>query len=170
MRPKENDYDPYYQEYIDTIKGDDIILALDKQIITCLEFLESIPEEKKTYSYATGKWTIAEVLGHLIDSERIMAFRALWFARNDQSPLPGFEQDDYIKYGDFNKRTLKNLIEEWSYIRKSNNILFASFSEEALKRRGVANEKQITVLALLFIIVGHMNHHLDILKERYLKV
>jgi uncharacterized damage-inducible protein DinB len=170
MRPKENEYDPYYQQYIDSVKGDDILLALDKQIITCVEFLQTIPEEKKTYSYDKGKWTIAEVLGHIIDTERIMTLRALWFARNEPTPLPGFEQDNFIKYTDFNKRTIQSQIEEWTYLRKSNNILYASFSQEALKRRGVASNKQITVLALLFIIAGHMNHHLDILKERYLKV
>ena len=170
MRPKETDYAPYYQQYIDTVKEDDIMLALNKQINTCLEFLKTIPEEKKTHAYAEGKWTIAELLGHVIDTERIMTFRALWFARNDPAPLPGFEQDDFIKYANFNQRILQSLIEEWAQLRKSNNILFASFDEDALQRRGVASNKQVTVLALLFIIVGHMNHHLDILKERYLKV
>jgi DinB superfamily len=169
MRPKENEYAPYYKKYIDTIEGDDIIWVLNKQINEFLDLLETIPEEKKTHSYADGKWTIAELLGHVIDTERIMAFRALWFARNDPNPLPGFEQDDFIKYSNFNRRTLRSFMDEFTHLRKSNNILFGSFGEEALHRIGVSNNKQVSVLALLYIIAGHLNHHLAILKERYLK-
>jgi uncharacterized damage-inducible protein DinB len=168
MRPKENDFAPYYQKYIDLVKGDDIIWALNKQVTDCLDFLKTIPEEKKTHSYAEGKWTIAELIGHVIDNERIFAYRALWFARNQPEPLPGFEPDDFAKYSYSNRRTLKSLLDEWTHLRKSNIILFESFGEEALHRRGIASTKEVTVLALLFIIAGHMTHHLNILKERYL--
>jgi uncharacterized damage-inducible protein DinB len=169
MRPKENEYAPYYQRYIERVVGEDIITILDNQINEFLELMETIPEEKKIYSYDEGKWTVAELLGHIIDTERIMAFRALWFARNDPNPLPGFEQDDFIQSANFNDRTLLSLADEWTHLRKSNIILFRHFDDAALQRRGVANYNQVTVLALLFIIAGHMTHHLDILKEKYLK-
>ena len=169
MRPNETEYASYYKKYIDTVEGDDIIRVLDTQINEIIEFIRIIPEERKAYSYGAGKWTIAEVLGHINDTERIMAFRALWFARNEPAPLPGFEQDNFIKNSNFNNRTLKNFADEFIHLRKSNNILFRSFDEEALHRLGVSNNKNVSVLALLFIIAGHLNHHIKILKERYLK-
>ena len=168
MRPLENEYASYYKKYVDTVVGDDVIWVLNNQINDFLDLLETIPEEKKTHSYAEGKWSIAELLGHVIDTERIMAFRALWFARNEPSPLPGFEQDNFIKYSHFNKRTLRSFMDEFAHLRKANNILFASFGEEALHRKGVSNNKEVSVNALLFIIAGHLNHHMTILKERYL--
>jgi hypothetical protein len=169
MRPNETEYAPYYKQYVDTVEGDDIIWFLEKQINEFIEFINTIPEEKKTYSYAAGKWTIAEVLGHINDTERIMAFRALWFARNEPTPLPGFEQDNFIKYSNFNNRTLRSFAVEWTHLRKSNNFLFGSLGEEALHRQGVSNNKKVSVLALLYIIAGHLNHHMAILQERYLK-
>ena len=169
MRPKETEYASYYKKYVDTVEGDDIIWVLETQINEFHDFINSIPEEKKTHSYAEGKWTIAEVLGHMIDTERIMAFRAFWFARNEPGPLPGFEQDNFIKYSNFNRRSLRSLADEWTHLRKSNNILFGSFGEEALHRQGISNNKQVSVLALLYIIAGHLNHHRAILQERYLK-
>ncbi|MDR3610668.1 MAG: DinB family protein [Ignavibacteriaceae bacterium] len=168
MRPNTSDYPPYYQKYIDRVEGDDIIWVLNNQISECLDFLETIPEEKKLYSYAEGKWTIAQLIGHFIDTERIMTFRALWFARNEPVPLPGFDQDNFIKYSNFNRRTLRSFMDEWTHLRKSNIILFESFGEEALHRKGVSNNKEVSVLALLFIIAGHLTHHLAILKERYI--
>jgi hypothetical protein len=169
MRPDENDYAPYYKKYVDTVEGDDIIWVLEEQINEFIDFVNSIPEEKKNYSYAEGKWTISEVLGHINDTERIMAFRALWFARNEPTPLPAFNQDNFIKHSNFNNRTLRSFLEEWTHMRKSNNILFGSFSEAALNRQGISNNKKVSVLAFLYIIAGHLNHHVTVLKERYLK-
>ena len=168
MRPQETEYAPHYKRYVDRVEGDDIIWVLETQINDFLELLNTIPEEKKTYSYADGKWTIAELLGHVIDCERVFAFRALCFARNDHNPLPGFEQDDYIKYSNFNNRTLRSFVDEFTYLRKSNNVLFGNFGEAALHRKGTANNKEITVNALLYVIAGHFNHHMTFLKERYL--
>jgi hypothetical protein len=167
MRPLVNEYAPYYQGYIDQVKGDEIIPVLESQIDEFITLLKTIPEERKTYSYADGKWTIAELLGHIIDTERIMSFRALWFARSDPNPLPGFEQDDFVKIGGANDRTLDSLVDEWVHLRKSNNFMFKSFDKEALHRLGVANYNEVTVLALLYIIAGHCTHHLNILKEKY---
>lgn len=168
MRPMETEYPPYYKQYINEVEGDDIIWVLENQLNDFRELVSTISEDKKTYSYAKGKWTIAELLGHVIDTERIFAFRALCFARNDPNPLPGFEQDDYIKYSNFNNRSIRSFIDEFTYLRKSNNILFGNFGEETFHRKGTANNKQVTVNALLFIIAGHFNHHMTFLKERYL--
>jgi hypothetical protein len=167
MRPMETEYPPYYKQYIDQVEGDDIIWVLENQVIEFHEFLNCIPDERLTFSYAEGKWTIAEVLGHIIDCERVFAFRAFCFGRNDSNHLPGFEQDDYIKSSNFNSRTLRSFLDEFNHLRKSNNILFGNFGEEALHRKGIANNKLVTVNALLFIMAGHLNHHLAVLKERY---
>ena len=105
MRPAESEYTPNYKKYVDKVEGDDVIWVLETQINDFLELINSIPEEKKSYSYKEGKWTIAELLGHVIDTERVFAFRALCFARNDQTPLPGFEQDEYMKYSNMSDIT-----------------------------------------------------------------
>jgi uncharacterized damage-inducible protein DinB len=167
MRPSEKDYAPDYKDYIEQIKGDDIVNILEEQLNTTTKFFNSIPEEKGNYSYADGKWSIKEVLGHLIDSERIFAFRALCIARGEKQSLPGFEQDDYAKEGGFNKRTLKNLLEELNFVREANLSLFKSFSENEFNKRGVASENEVTVRAILFIIAGHGMHHFKVLKEKY---
>ncbi|MGE5363174.1 MAG: DinB family protein [Bacteroidota bacterium] len=168
MRPSVNEYAPEYQSYIDLVKGDEIISVLEAQADEFTALVKSISEEKKTYTYAEGKWSIAEVLGHIIDSERIMTFRALWFARNAPNPLPGFEQDDFVQYAGSNSSTLSSLTDEWVLLRKSNILLFKGFDEDALARHGIANNNDVSVLALLFIIAGHLIHHANILKERYL--
>lgn len=169
MRPSIDEYAPYYQSYVDLVGGNEIIPVLESQTDEFITLMKTIPEVKKTYTYAQGKWSIAELLGHVIDSERIMTFRALWFARNDTNPLPGFEQDDFVKSAGFNNRTLSSLAEEWIHLRRSNIILFKSFDNNALARHGIANNNNVTVLALLFIIAGHFTHHLNVLKEMYLK-
>jgi hypothetical protein len=169
MRPQETEYAPHYKRYVDRIEGDDIFWVLDKQIIEFSEFIDTIPEDKKHYSYAPGKWTIAEVLGHINDTERIMAFRAFWIARNANSPLTGFEQDDFIKSANFNNRSFLDIVDEFIHLRKSNNNLFGSFGEEALHRQGIVNNKTVSVNALLFIIAGHLDHHVEVLNEKYLK-
>ncbi|MDR3665978.1 MAG: DinB family protein, partial [Ignavibacteriaceae bacterium] len=153
---------------VDRIEGDDIIWVLDKQISEFTEFIHNIPEDKKNYSYAPGKWTTAEVLGHINDTERVMAYRAFWFARKAPSPLSGFEQDEFIKVANFNNRTLQSFAEEFIHLRKSNNSLFKNLGEEALRQHGLANNKSVSVNALLYIIAGHLEHHITILNERYL--
>jgi DinB superfamily len=169
MKPKPGDYNPYYNTYISLIEDDDIIRVLEDQVKSSETFLNSFTEEMGNYSYEKGKWTVKEVLGHMIDTERVMAYRALAFARNEKQALPGFEQDDYIAESNFNKRSLDNLINEFKIVRKSNIILFRSFDEEILNRRGTASDSEIAVLALIFIIAGHEKHHIKILRERYMK-
>lgn len=168
-RPSENDYAPFYAGYLKNIEGDDILTILRDQLDTTTEFFKSISEEKGDYSYSEGKWTIKEILGHITDTERVFAYRAMCIARGERKSLPGFEQDDYVREGNFNKRTLTDLIEEYAQLRKANLVLFNSFSEEALNIRGLANNYEITVRAILFIIAGHGLHHINVLKEKYLK-
>jgi hypothetical protein len=167
MKPKSGDYDPYYDRYISHFDDEEIIKVLEEQIKSSEEFLRTFSEEHGNYSYADGKWTVKEVIGHLIDTERIMAFRALAFARKEKQPLPGFEQDDYVAAGNFSERTLGDLIDEYLKVRESNIILFKSFDEGILNRRGKASEFEITVLALIYIIAGHEKHHIKFLKKRY---
>jgi uncharacterized damage-inducible protein DinB len=167
MRPKTGDYNPYYDRYISLIANDDIVGVLEEQRKTSEKFLKTFTEKQGNYSYADGKWTMKEVLGHVIDTERIMAFRALAFARNEKQSLPGFEQDDYVAESNFNKRSLVDLINEFRTLRESNINLFKGFDAEILNRRGTASGSEVTVLALIYIIAGHENHHMKILKEKY---
>lgn len=168
MRPAENEYAPYYKGYIEKIEGDDILNILLNQTKECQNILNSFPEHKGDYRYANGKWTIKQVIGHIMDTERVFAYRALCIARNEKQPLPGFEQDDYVNNGNFNSRNLFDLVYELRLLRESNLLLFKSFDDEMLNRRGTASGYDVTVNALLFMIAGHMQHHLDILKERYI--
>jgi hypothetical protein len=169
MKPKTGDYNPYYDTYISLIEDDDIIKVLEEQLKSAETYLRTHSEENGNYYYEKGKWTVKEVLGHVIDTERIMAYRALAFARNEKQALPGFEQDDYVAESNFNKRTLDDLINEFKIVRESNINLFKSFDEEILNRRGTASDSEITVLALIYIIAGHEKHHIKILRVRYMK-
>lgn len=168
MRPLEKDYAPYYKSYIEKVDGDNILDILNKQNQLTQNVLNSFSEHKGNYSYAPGKWTVKEVVGHMMDTERVFAFRALCIARGETKPLPGFEQDDYVKEGNFNKRNLFDLNYDYRLLRESNLLLFKSFDDKMLARRGTASGYEVTVNALLFMIAGHSFHHIEILKTRYL--
>jgi len=168
MNPlKSDEYPAIYSGYIETITGD-VMELLNDQVTSFPEFLAGIPAGKSEYAYAEGKWTIKEVVGHVIDTERIMAYRALRFARNDTKELIGFEQDDFVANARFNERSLENLAEEFVLVRKSNLMLFRSFNDHELARKGIAAERLISVRAFSYIIAGHLNHHRNIIRERYL--
>lgn len=167
QRPQADEFPVYYKGYIDTV-ADDVLLELENQIEFLPKFLSAISEEKASFAYAEGKWTIKEVLGHMLDTERIMSYRALCFARRDETALPGFDENVYVKHAHFNDRTLQSLLDEFIVLRKSTMYLLKSFNEEELNRSGISNDKPITVRALIFILAGHVNHHQQILKERYL--
>lgn len=169
MRPNKNDYAPYYDGYINLVKGDDIHKILTAQSIETQGVLNSFSETLGNYAYAEGKWTVKEVVGHLIDTERVMAYRAMCIARGEKQSLPGFDQDTYVKTGNFNKRELFDLNYEFRLLRELNLLLSKGFDEEILQRRGVANNNEVTVLGLLYIIAGHEKHHMNILQERYKK-
>jgi hypothetical protein len=168
MRPEKKDYAEYFYRYIKLVEGEDIIQVLKNQLQAFEKFYNSLSEEQGNFAYDEGKWTIKEVIGHVIDTERIMAYRALAFARGEEQALPGFEQDDYVSNGNFTKRKLENLINEYKTLRVSNIAMFKSFSEKEFNRKGTASGNQVSVIALAFIIAGHELHHLNILKETYL--
>lgn len=166
-RPQADEFPVFYKGYIDTVK-DDVLAELDNQIESFTTLLMGIPSEKSGFAYAEGKWTIVELLGHILDTERIMAYRALRIARSDASPLAGFDENDYVANAHFADRSLSSMAEEFEHLRKANLFLIKSFNETELARVGISNDKPISVKALVFIIAGHLNHHIRILKERYL--
>jgi hypothetical protein len=168
MRPSPGDYSPYYESYIKLIEGDDILKILNEQNKKTQDILNSFSEHRGNYRYADGKWTVKEVVGHLLDTERVFAYRALCIARSEKKSLPGFDQDDYVKEGNFNRRELFDLNYEFRLLRESNLLLFRTFTPEMLKLKGFANESSVTVLAILFIIAGHEKHHMNVLREKYM--
>jgi hypothetical protein len=166
-RPQPEEYYVFYKRYIDTV-SDDVLTELENQGFRFADFVLNIPKEKGDFAYAEGKWTVKELIGHVIDTERIMACRALRVGRNDQTPLPGFEENDYARASHYENRSLESLEEEFKILRTANMFLFRSFTEEELSRTGTASGWTISCRALLFILAGHLNHHWDILRERYL--
>jgi hypothetical protein len=166
-RPEATEYADYYANYIAKVPGSDVLSVLESQRLQMLQLFAGRSERDGSFRYAPGKWSVKEVLGHLTDTERIFTYRALRIARGDQTPLPGFEQDDFVKNGAFGQRTLANLAEEFGLVRSASVALFRSFPEEAWSRRGVASQKEVTVRALAFMTAGHQMHHRIILEERY---
>ena len=168
MNPLRSDeYPAIYAAYIETINGD-IMELLNAQIVTFPEFLESIPAGKSEFAYAEGKWTIKEVVGHVIDTERVMTYRALRFGRNDTKELIGFEPEDFVANARFNERSLESFAEEFVLVRKASLALFEHFNDHELARKGIASERLTSVRAFMYIIAGHLNHHRNVLRERYL--
>lgn len=168
MRPVKGDYGEYYQSYIDLVKGDDIFRVMIEQNMESQNILNSFSESKGNYQYAEGKWSIKEVIGHMMDVERIFAYRALCIARGETKPLPGMDQDLYVKNGNFNKRQLFDLVYEFRLLRESNILLFGGLEKSVYNNKGNASGYDVTVLALMFMLVGHERHHLNILIERYM--
>ncbi len=166
--PKPDEYAEFYSGYMKNIPHDNIIKLLEEGRDNLQSLIKSIPEEKGNYAYDQGKWSIKEVLGHMADAERVMAYRAMCIARGEQQSLPGFEQDDYVNAADFNKRSLSSLSEELLSLRNADITLFKSFDVETMMKKGIANNYTNTVRAFMFIIAGHELHHIKILKERYL--
>jgi uncharacterized damage-inducible protein DinB len=166
---KKHEYNPYYGTYIEALGEADLLATLKKQRKNFPKFIGSIPEDKLHYAYAEGKWTIAEVLTHILDTERVFQYRALRFARNDETPLPGFDQDAYVPHSAGNKRSVKDFVKEYKAIRRSTIALYKTFDDTALGRKGVASNSPMSVAALGFIMCGHQRHHRNIIRERYLK-
>jgi uncharacterized damage-inducible protein DinB len=168
-RPEVNEYAPYYEKYVSLVPDGNIVETLERQAADTLALLRGVTEEKAASRYEAGKWSVKEVLGHITDGERIFAYRALRFARNDQTPLSGFEQDDYVRAADFDARTFASLVAEFESVRAATLTLLRSFDDAAWQRRGVASDNQVSVRALAHIIAGHELHHIGILRERYLQ-
>lgn len=168
-RPQPGEYAPYAATYVDQTPSDPISLAQFQLNYEALEvFFRSLPAERLDYRYAPGKWNMKELLVHIMDTERIFAYRALRFARKDQQPLAGFEQDDYMPASNANERTLDEIFEEYSAIRRSSMALFRHLQPEQLLYQGEASGHPVSVRALAYMILGHEQHHLKVIKERYL--
>jgi len=168
-RPESNEYLAYYDRYVSLVPEGDILATLAGQMEETLRLLRGIDETKADERYAPDKWSIKELVGHLVDTERIFAYRALRFARNDPNPLTGFDQDDYVRGANFDDRLLAHLADEFEYVRRSTIKLFEPLTTEAWNRHGPANGDEVSVRALAFIIAGHELHHMNVLKTRYLQ-
>lgn len=167
-RPEKTEYSEYYEGYVSSVAETDIVAAMSGQLSEIEHLFALMPEEKGGFAYAPGKWTIKELLGHLIDGERVFSYRALRISRRDQTPLSGFDQDLFIANADFNSLKLTDLVEEFLFLRRANIIFFRNLSEEKWSRTGTASDNPVSVRALAYILVGHVRHHENILKEKYL--
>ena len=167
-RPDKTEFAPYYGRYVDKVPDGPLVDVLASGLNETLALLRSIPEARAAHRYAPGKWSIKEVVGHMIDGERVFAYRALRFARKDETPLASFEQDDYVPAGNFGARTLADLADEFEAVRRATIHLFRHFDETQLSRRGTAADNPVSVRALGYITAGHEAHHRGVLRERYL--
>lgn len=172
MKPADlntDEYASYYGNYIGQVSDEyTMIEELEISVHRLIKFVQNIPMDKFDYRYAEGKWTIKDILQHLIDAERIFAYRALRFARNDNTPLASFEENDYVDEANANKRSIQDLLSELAVVRQATLSLFKSFSQDELLRKGIASNNPMSVRALGFVIIGHQNHHQRIFQERYL--
>jgi uncharacterized damage-inducible protein DinB len=167
-RPKTTEAASYYFKYIDLITSDEIVPTIESQMNETLQFLSGISEEQSLHSYAPGKWTIREVLNHVNDGERLFSGRAFWFARGFTDPLPSFDQDVAVQMAHANNTSWAELVEEFKNLRLGTISFFRNLPEEAWSRSGVASDNPVTVRALAYIIAGHVAHHANVLKEKYL--
>ncbi len=168
-KPTPSEYLPYYGRYVSLVPDANILTVLADQITETLDVLRSIPDSRANFRYAPEKWSIKELVGHLIDSERVFAYRALRFARNDSTPLPGFEQDDYVRGASYDRLPLSDIAAEFQSVRESTLCLFKNLEEEAWLRQGKANDAEVSVRALAYIIAGHELHHRGVLRAKYLE-
>jgi len=166
-KPKPEEYANFFRGYIDWVGNRNIIDLLEEQHHEYIQLLGDIPEEKMQYAYATEKWKVAEVLGHVNDVERVMGYRAFRFSRNDKTVIPGFNDHHYVNNGDFANRPKETFIREFDGLRQSNLEMLKNLSEDQTKNTGKANEVIFSVRALAYIMAGHCGHHLIVLRERY---
>ena len=167
-KPETDEYAPYYEGYVSLAPERDVLGALERQAAETLALLRSLPEELGSHRYGEGKWSVRQVVGHMNDTERVFAYRALAISRGERQPLPGMDQEEYMAGSDFDARTLRDLADEFEAVRAATLHLFRHLSPEAWARRGTASDNEVTVRALAYIIAGHEAHHVRILRERYL--
>ncbi len=167
-KPLPANYPLYFQRYVDQVAEDDLSTAFKNQSSGIKQFLSTIDEAKSTYAYAEGKWTLKEVLQHIIDAERIFSYRALCISRKEKNSLSGFDENEYAANSNGNARKWQDLVDEFVTVRKGTEIMFNSFTDEMLENSGLSNNNPITVKSLGFITLGHFNHHKKIIEERYL--
>lgn len=166
--PSANEYAEYYHTYVGQVPAGNILEILEKELGDTLSLFQSIPEGRGTYRYAEGKWSIKEVFGHVIDTERVFALRCLAFARGDPNAFPSFDQDDYVEATNFGARTLADLREEFQHVRHANLVLFRSLTDEEMARRGIASGVEFSARSIPYVLAGHEIHHKKTLRERYL--
>ncbi len=167
-RPDLSKIPAFYHNYIQQVNGTDLMEAMKKQSKDIFIFLKSIPAEKRNFRYAKGKWSIKEMLQHILDTERVFAYRSLCIARKETASLPGFDENNYADNSKAKKRDWSEMIEELKVVRRSTEILYDSFDREQMATFGISNNNPISVSAIGFIMVGHINHHIKVIKERYL--
>lgn len=166
-QPSKDEYGQFYEGYVKSIRGN-VISSLENQVSEMERVLKGVPPEKYNYAYAEGKWTVKQLVSHLIDTERVMVYRALRFSRNDFTELAGFDENAYVANTDLQHISYESLVEELLSLRKANLFFFKSLKEDDYHKKGLANGYPLSVGALLFVVAGHVSHHLRILKERYL--
>lgn len=166
--PDRTEYAAYYSPYIDKVAGNDVLAVLEAQLGQTLPVLEHVPEERSLHRYAPGKWSIRQVMSHVNDTERLFAFRAFWFARGIEDPLPSFDQDAAVTIAGADERPWSSHVDEFKSIRAGTLTLFRNLPADAWMRRGVASGNPFTVRALAYICAGHVTHHVNVLQERYL--
>jgi len=167
-RPKDSEYDPYYRHYVSLVPEDDIIPPLEDQPAELRSLIGGLPEDRGTFAYADGKWTIKELLSHLIDGERMFAYRVLRISRADKTPIEGFDQDGYIENSHANGRSFSDLLSEFELLRQANVFQFRNMEDGDWGRTGTTNKVEVSVRALAWIMVGHVRHHIDVLGSKYL--
>lgn len=167
MTPEKNEYDPYYEKYISLVSGD-LVTQLSSQPAELRGVFGKYGEQNGAFSYGEDKWTVKELLGHIIDGERMFAYRAFRISRGDATPIEGFEQNDYIENARANGRSMDDLLDEFELLRLANVIFFTNLNDQDWRRMGTASERPVSVRALGYIMAGHVTHHVNILNERYI--
>lgn len=167
-RPRPDEYTEYYTRYIERVPDGGVLAALQDQRRSIPAFLRGLSPEQADHRYAPGKWSVKEVLGHVCDTERVMAYRALRIARGDETPLPGFDENAYVETSAFGERALPALVAEFERVRDATSSLFRGLADDAWTRRGTASGTEITVRALAYIVAGHAEHHMELIRTRYL--
>lgn len=167
-KPQSGEYNPYYQRYIDLATEDDIVGALDAQARETASLLGGLTEEQAAHRYAPDKWSVKQIVGHMIDGERVFAYRVLSIGRADPAALPGFDQDPWVENAGSDDRSISDLAEELATVRKANVMMMRALSEEAWRRIGTASDNPVSPRALAYVMLGHERHHVRILRERYL--
>ena len=168
QRPEKSEYAAFYANYVSLVEEIDVVSALRNQTLDLRKLFDEFSAEKENFRYAEGKWSVKELLGHIIDGERVFSYRALRISRGDETPLAGFEENSYVAGSNFNNTDFADLIEEFVLLRASNVLMFKNLTDEAWLRTGTASDAPVSVRALAFIMVGHVRHHTNILRTRYL--
>jgi hypothetical protein len=168
-RPDLSKVPAWYHRYIDKVAENDLAEAFTNHTSAFIDFMKNIPVDKRLYRYAEGKWSVQEVFQHVIDGERVFSYRAMCFARKESVPLPSFDENSYAAHSKADSRNWNEMLEEFSALRRSTEILFKSFDQDQLDTVGTASGNPVSVLGIGFIIVGHVAHHLSIIRERYLE-